>query len=217
MLAELQTIDIGDVTLTKSMIMLGVIPMLIVQLLKAWLVHFWPAGPEEIKKPLFTLVGIFTAVLMFYALAMEDWFMGGIVIGLTSIGGYETAKNTAGLAKKKLVPNGGTVPLAMVLLLCSLLLVGGCISAQPNPRADLVASQKIFAATVDSLTALQQAGKFTAEETKEIGIFIDLGHEYLDQWSIAVKAGQFNPNIAQSVQVVLNKLIEYQITVGTPK
>lgn len=210
MLGELQTIDLGDVTLTQTMIMLGVVPMIVVQLFRAVMEHLWPAGPDGIKKPLFMLVGIGVTILIFYTLAMNDWMMGGIIIGLTATGGYEFTKNMGAIVKKK-VPNGTA---ATVLLLCSLLLAAGCISAQQNPRADLVASQKIFAATVDSLTALQQAGKFTAEETKEIGIFIDLGHEYLKQWAEAVKAGQSNPNIVQSFQIVLNKLIEYQITQG---
>ena len=211
MLGELQTIDIGEITLTQSMIMLGVVPMIIVQLTKGVLSHFWPAGPEEIIKPLFSLVGIFAAVLMFYMLAMESWLMGGIVIGLTASGGYEFTKNMAGLAKKKPIPTATT---ATVLLLCCLLLASGCISQTENPRANLVASQKVFVATVDSLTVLLEADKFTAEEANEIGIFINLGGQYMTQWAAAVKAGQSNPGIVQSFQVVVNKLIEYQIMKG---
>ena len=213
MLAELQTIDIGEVTLTQSMIMLGVVPMIIVQLTKGVLSHFWPAGPEEIIKPLFSLVGIFAAVLMFYALAMESWLMGGIVIGLTASGGYEFTKNMAGLAKKKPIPTA-TTDTVLFLLLCCMLLASGCISQTENPRANLIAQQKVFVATVDSLTVLLEADKFTEQEANEIGIFIKLGGQYMTQWAASVKAGQSNPGIVQSFQVVLNKLIEYQLSKG---
>ena len=211
MLAELQTIDIGDITLTQSMIMLGVVPMIIVQLTKGLLSHFCTEMPDEIVKPLLSLVGIFVAVLMFYALAMESWMMGGIVIGLTASGGYEFTKNMAGLAKKKPIPTATT---ATVLMLCCMLMTSGCISQTENPRANLVASQKVFVATVDSLTVLLEADKFTAEEANEIGIFINLGGQYMTQWAASVKAGQSNPGIVQSFQVVLNKLIEYQLSKG---
>jgi len=212
MLAEMQTIDLGDVTLTQTMIMLGVVPMIVVQLFRAVMECFWPAGPDGIKKPLFMLVGIGITILIFYALAMKDWMMGGIIIGLTATGGYEFTKNMGAIVKKK-VPNG-TAATSLVLLLCFLLLTSGCISSQPNPRADLVVSQKVFAATVESLTALQQAGKFRAEDTEQIGIFVNLGGSLLDQWAIAIKSDIPQPDIIQSFQVVLNKLIEYQITKG---
>ena len=103
---------------------------------------------------------------------------------------------------------------AAVLLLCAMLLTSGCISTQPNPRADLLASQKIFAATVDSLTAMKQAGKFTLEESEQIGIFVNLGGGLLDQWLIAVKSGIDSPDIIKSFQEVLNKLIEFQVQKG---
>ena len=212
MLAEMQTIDLGDVTLTQTMIMLGVVPMIVVQLFRAVMECFWPAGPDGIKKPLFMLVGIGITILIFYALAMKDWMMGGIIIGLTATGGYEFTKNMGAIVKKK-VPNGNAAA-SLVLLLCFLLLTSGCISSQPNPRADLVVSQKVFVATVDSLTALQQAGKFSAEDTEQIGIFVNLGGSLLDQWAIAIKSDIPQPDIIQSFQFVLNKLIEYQITKG---
>lgn len=217
MLAELQTIDLGDVTLTQSMIMLGAVIMIAVQLFRASLMQLWPAGPDEIKKPLTSLVSVSLSMLIFYAMAIESWLMGGIVIGLAAGGGYEFTKNMAGLVKKKVVNAGNgkaAANLSMLLLLCAMLIAGGCISAQPNPRADLVASQKIFAATVDSLTALQQAGKFSAGQAEQISIFVDIGDGLLDQWLIAVKSGVTSPDIIKSFQEVLNKLIEYQIQKG---
>jgi len=105
----------------------------------------------------------------------------------------------------------------ILLLLCVMVPVFGCVSQAPNPRADLVASQKVFAATVDSLTILKHAGKFNTEETEQIGIFVNLGGSLLDQWAIAIKADIPQPGVIQSFQAVLNKLIEYQIQKGGEK
>jgi hypothetical protein len=148
---------------------------------------------------------------------MKDWMMGGIIIGLTATGGYEFTKNMGGIVKKATVNGNGNKPPvapAAAILLCTMLLTSGCISSQPNPRADLLASQKIFTATVDSLTAMKQAGKFTTEEAEQIGTFVNLGGGLLDQWLIAIKSGVTNPDIIKSFQEVLNKLIEYQIKKG---
>ena len=158
MLAELQTIDTGDVTLTQSMIILGVVPMVIVQLFRAVIDYFWPAGPQEIKKPMFSLVGISTAVLIFYALAAKDWLMGGIIIGFAAGGGYDFAKHMGGIVKKATNGNGNKPPLvpAAVLLLCAMLIAGGCSQVQMSPqyRQQLLMSN----ALVQSLNGDCQAG-----------------------------------------------------------
>jgi len=142
----------------------------------------------------------------------QDVIVEKIMEILTAIGSlivlYGRATAQSAITKKPPASTAG------VLLLCAMLLTSGCISAQQNPRADLLASQKVFAATVDSMTALQQAGKFTTEETEQIGIFINLGHGLLDQWEIAIKSDIPQPDIIRSFQVVLNKLIEYQIQKG---
>ena len=204
MLAELQTIDIGDVTLTQSMLMLGVVVMTVVQLFKAVLSYLWPDAPDGIKKPLISLVSVGLSMLIFYTIAEKNWLMGGIIIGLASGGGYEFAKNM-----KSLVPKKAVVPGA-ALLMCCMLLTSGCWQQQ-NPRADLVASQKVFTATVSSLTVLVEADRINDDELKEISIYIGLGQDYLKKWAEAVKAGNDRPDIIQSFQIVLNKLIEYQV------
>lgn len=206
MLTELQTIDTGDITLTQTMMLLGVVPMIIVQLFRAAIEYFWPVGPDGIKKPLFMLVGIGTAVLMFYVMAMTDWLVGGIIIGLTATGSYEFTKNMGAIVKKK-VPNGTT---ATVLLLCFLLLAAGCMWAE-NPRADLLASQKTFSATVDTLTALQIAGKFSPEETEQLTILIHQGQRCLLEWETAIKAGRDSPDVIELFQGVLEQLIDYNL------
>ena len=212
MLAEMETAIPGDVTLTQTMIMLGVVPMIVVQLFRAIMEYFWPEGPDGIKKPLFMLVGIGITVLIFYALAMEDWMMGGIIIGLTATGGYEFTKNMGAIVKKIPKPPNGTGTVAVSLLLCFLLLTGGCFSQ--NPRANLLASQKSFTATVDSLTALQQAGKFNAEEAENITLLIHSGQRYLSLWKLSVTEGRDNPAAISMFQDILNQLIEYQVKKG---
>lgn len=132
MLAEIETIDLGDVTLTQSMIMMGVVIMLLVQLFRAVLGYVWPMAPAEIKKPLISLVAVGMALFTFYVTKMESWLMGGIVIGLASGGGYEFTKNMAGLVKKE--PNKITeVKKAFVLLLCFILLTVGCVAPLSEP------------------------------------------------------------------------------------
>ena len=101
-----------------------------------------------------------------------------------------------------------------VFLLLIILTAGGCMDQAQNPRADLVASQKVFTATVDSLTALLQAGKFTGDESAQIDLFVHLGHGYLETWAASIKAGEDNTVTIQSFQAVLNKLIEYSLTEG---
>ena len=142
----------------------------------------------------------------------QDVIVEKIMEILTAIGSlivlYGRATAQSAITKKPPASTAG------VLLLCVMLIAGGCISAQQNPRANLVASQKIFAATVDSLTALIEADKFTSEEASQIVLLANLGQVYLGQWKIEVKAGRDSPNIIQSFRVVLNKLIEYQIMKG---
>ena len=101
-----------------------------------------------------------------------------------------------------------------LLLLGSLLLLPGCGLFPSNPRAQLLASQKTFVATVDSLTALQQAGKFSQEETERLTVLIHAGQQYLNEWQTAVQAGQSHPDVIQSFQTVLDTLIEYNLQKG---
>jgi len=103
-----------------------------------------------------------------------------------------------------------TVQPLMILSLCCILLTSGCWQQQ-NPRADLVASQKVFTATVKSITALVEADRVNDDELKEISIYIGLGQDYLQQWAEAVKS---ITALVESFQIVLNKLIEYQILEG---
>ena len=208
MLAEMnQSFGGMDITVTPMMMAMAVPIALAVEFIKA-IIGRWKIITPEVKKPLFPLLGIGLAVLSFWVAGIESWLMSGMLIGLSAGGGYDLFKGMANVRNGKPVTNK-----PMVLLLCFLLLAAGCMWAE-NPRADLLASQKVFAATVDSLTALQQAGKFSAEETEQIGIFVNLGGSLLNQWAIAIKSDIQQPEIIQSFQVVLNKLIEYQIQKG---
>jgi hypothetical protein len=202
-----------NVNITESMMLIALFCSFAVQFVKAALKRFNFFTDDEVKKSFFPMISIFFTAGALFLVGTKDWLMAGVILGWSACGGYDSFSGSAGLVKK--ANNGNTVAsTTVVLLLCFLLLTSGCISSQPNPRADLVASQKIFAATVDSLTALQQAGTFSAEETEQIGIFINLGGGLLDQWEIAVKSGITSPDIIESFQEVLNKLIEYQVKKG---
>lgn len=119
--------------------------------------------------------------------------------------GRVTAKSM--IVKK---PPGTT---AGVLLLCSILIAGGCMWPH-NPKADLLASQKTFSATVDSLTTLNHAGKFTPEETDQLTVLIHEGQDYLIAWEDALKAGNEQPDAIALFQAVLDKLLEYNLAKG---
>jgi len=99
----------------------------------------------------------------------------------------------------------------IALLFCTTI---GCNTLQQDPRAELVAAQKTFAATVDSLTAMQKLGKFTPEEKQQLTVLIHQGQDYLEQWQVAVITGQARPDVIQIFQDILDKMIEYKISKG---
>jgi len=211
MLAEMnQSFGGMDITVTPMMMAMAVPIALAVEFIKA-IIGKWKIITPEIKKPLFPLLGIGLALMSFALAGIENWLLAGVLIGLSAGGGYDLFKGMARVGNGKAAATAiPPASLSMLLLLCAMLLTSGCMSQQ-NPRADLVASQKIFVATVDSLTVLIEADKFTSEEVNQIVLLASIGRDYLGQWEIEVKAGRDGPNIVQSFRVVLNKLIEYQL------
>ncbi|MBN2312351.1 MAG: hypothetical protein JXM79_00385 [Sedimentisphaerales bacterium] len=127
MLAELGTeaIKMEGVTVTSSMMIIGVGVALVVELVKAALSQ-WPGFTAEMRKPLLPLVGIGLSMLAFGVAGIENWLLGGIVVGLATGGGYDFIKGVTQKAAKI----GSTAPLLAVLLLVSL---AGCRAyMQPN-------------------------------------------------------------------------------------
>jgi len=120
MLAELGTnaLSVEGVTVTSTMMIMGVGVGLVVELVKAVLSK-WPGFTAEMRKPMLPLVGIGLSMLAFGVAGIENWLLGGIVMGLAAGGGYDFLKGVTRKAAKM----GSAAPLLAVLLLASL---SGC-------------------------------------------------------------------------------------------
>ncbi len=205
MLEETLPMEGLDVTITTTMQVMGVVVALALQFVKAFAGR-WPSLTDEMKKPLWPLLSIALTAVCFWLGKVDDPFVSAVVVGLAACGGYDlfAGASRAGNGPKP-------TPVTPMLAVCALLLFApGCQLFQTSPRAELVAAEKTFSATVDSLTALQQAGKFSVQETGQITILVHEGKQYLDQWHAAVLAGQSRPDVIQSFRVVLDALIEHQ-------
>ena len=207
MLAQItENVGVEGVTITYAMMVLTIGVALFVELIKVILSRFaWFTA--DLKKPFLPLLSIGVTMAVFRATGQTSWLLAGVILGWSASGGYTWV---AGMLEKLGLKTKAVVP---VLLACSLL-TGGCSIFAGNPKAELLASQKTFSATVDSLTALQQAGKFTPQETAQLTILIHQGQQYLDQWHEAVKVGQPRPDIIAAFQVVLDSLIQTNIQKG---
>lgn len=195
------------VTVTYAMMLMGVGIGLVVELVKTVLSRFaWFTA--DMKKPLLPLLGVLLAMLIFRVMGSADWLAAGMLIGLGAGGGYDW---TVGMMEKLGLKAKAVVP---VLLIGPLLLAPGCNQFASNPNAELLASQKAFTATVDSLTALQKAGKFNPQETQQLTVLIHQGQDYLIKWRAALKAGQSKPDVIAAFQTVLQKLIEVNTQKG---
>jgi len=95
-------------------------------------------------------------------------------------------------------------------VLCGLLFCG-CANMQSNPRAEYLASLRVFTATVDSLAQLQRAGKFSDTETARVLAVIEQGREYFNLWEPAAGAGQPRPDIAGAVSAILDELLAIEL------
>ena len=205
-----------DVTLTPLMMAMAIPISFAIQFIKALAkkVSFFEA--EEIKKSFFPMVSIALTMAAYRLAGIEEWLLAGIVMGLAASGGYQAFAGTAKLIKKPTqfgTGSGGCKKTLVCILLCFLLLTSGCLWAE-NPKADLLASQKTFTATVDSLTALQNAGKFEPEDTEHLTVLIHSGQGYLIAWEDALKAGNDRPDAIALFQAVLDQLLEYSIEKG---
>jgi len=97
-------------------------------------------------------------------------------------------------------------PIVTFATLTILLLLPGCAA---NEREQLLASQKLFAATVDTLTLMRQAGDFDAAQIERLNIIIHQGGDFLATWEWRVLAGQQSPGARDQFQTILEALQEY--------
>lgn len=75
-----------------------------------------------------------------------------------------------------------------------------------NERAELVAAQKTFAATVDALADLRAKGAFTQNQADEITKAIIEGRKFLENWAAKAKAGTPQPDAWAAFQEIMARL-----------
>ncbi len=202
-----QNVGVEGVTITYAMMVLTIGVALVVELVKVILSRFaW--FTDDLRKPFLPLLSIALTMATFRATGQTSWLLAGVILGWSASGGYTWV---AGMLEKLGLKTKAVVP---VLLACSLI-AGGCNSPfAGNPKAEFKAAALTFSATVDSLTALQQAGKFSPEETQQLTTLIHQGQAYLDQWQAALKAGQPKPDVILAFQAVLDKLVQVNAQKG---
>jgi hypothetical protein len=107
-----------------------------------------------------------------------------------------------------------TLKIALIFVL----LLSACSPVlKQQPNAKLLAAQKTFVAVVNSLTILQNAGKFSTEETEQIAILIHSGEAYLIEWENALKDNKVSSILfyIEGFNIVLQALVDYQLAKGT--
>jgi len=195
-------------TLTPNMAYIAVFISLAIQFVKTILSRWKLFEEEGIKQTLYPMLSAGSTMAVYYFLGVEDWALCGIVMGFGASGMYVAFTGTAKIAKKN-----STVTTAAALMLCALL-VFGCETFKSDPKVELLAAQKTFIATVDSLTTLHRAGKISEEEVKQLTVLIHKGQDYLIEWELALKAGNTRPDAISLFQTVLDQLLEYELVKG---
>jgi len=204
---EEQIANLSDkgVILTSNMAYMAVFISFIIQFVKAALMRWKFFEDEGVKKSFFPMLSCGLTMGTYYFVGVQDWALAGVAMGLAACGGYQAFAGSAKLIKP-LVPNG-----AGILLLCAMLIVGGCATFQSNPKAEYVASAKTFALLVDSITAMKS--QLSEEEQEQVGALIDLGGKYFETWQTNVKAGIARPDIITLIDEVVNKLIQIKTNI----
>ena len=95
----------------------------------------------------------------------------------------------------------------IVILCLAVVTSAGCATLHRDPNAELVASTKIFTATVKVLTGLKAQGQLGDDEIKDIMAAARLGEKYLVGWEKAIDAGEPQGKIKAAFEVVLEELI----------
>jgi hypothetical protein len=137
--------------------------------------------------------------------AIPEIVVGGFAIGMLATGGYELVKNIPGVK----VP--GNITKMLILFLALSMVLGGCGVFADNPNAQLVSAYNAYTSTVNGLTTLQKAGKFTPDQTEHISVLVHIASGYLDQWYEANKAGQKTPpDVLSAFNDVLEEMIRIE-------
>lgn len=103
--------------------------------------------------------------------------------------------------------------ITLTILLAAMIVITHLASScqlQQAPKHQFLAAQKVYCATVDSLTTLKQQGKFSEKDTAGIILAVDEGAALLSQWKAAIDAGQPTLDYYTAFQGVLDKMLAYQ-------
>lgn len=93
-----------------------------------------------------------------------------------------------------------------IWLLCLLMVTSAGCALRKDPNAELVASAKVFSATVNVLTELKAQGQLGSDEIEDIGAMIHLGEKYLLQWRAAIEAGEIDADAMTAFRMILGEL-----------
>lgn len=141
----------------------------------------------------------------------DDKVVGIIGAVLAKLAGAFGLTLNQGIGSIKKPPSGTTLS----ILLLFTLIMSGCLW-QNSPRADLLASQKIFTATVESLTVASQAGQIGDDEIIIIDGLIQTGNSVLKTWEKTVLGdGDVSDAMLDTFQNILNDLIAWQVQIDS--
>lgn len=131
------------------------------------------------------------------------------VFGLTPFQGLrKTTAASPSAAEDTPPPSKRPTALSIIFLTC-LLTLASCATFKTlhkDPRAEVVAAQRIFASTVNDLAILREQGIFTVEQADQITLTIANCREYLDKWQDDVEAGKPRPEAWDTIQGLLSDL-----------
>jgi len=97
------------------------------------------------------------------------------------------------------------------LILCSLLLLGGCPMFQDS-RSQYVLTSKTYATTMNLLINARVEGKIADKDWLAVKAADNETFTLLQQWNTAVLTGQqFSPDLLISLNNVLQKLVDFQV------
>ena len=95
------------------------------------------------------------------------------------------------------------------LVLC-VVLIGGCMSWD-NPRADLLASQKLYAAVVRTLTHASLAGKISDNDFFIIDQIVQESDAFLQAWETSIVNGETNQTVILAFNRTLTELTAWAV------
>lgn len=161
-----------------------------------------------------TLLGLFYAVARIVVALTptpkDDKAMKEVSVFLRALAAAFGLDLKQGIEKKP--PGSGTAGKSLTLIVCLSMLpimsMPGCITS--DVRANLVASNKVFAGTIRMLTIAVKADEFDDQEIEQISVLVHQGEKILADWEAAVLRGDDPVPYAELFSNVLDRLLLYE-------